>query len=283
MNYRHRSLWEFGASFFHVDPRAWYRPLAQRSIISILYPLVGLSPMAYRIAGFALFFVCTVAVFLAVRQLTSTLRTAWLATLVFATNVTHAFTTYDVAYFPEMLFALFCIGSMMAFAANRRILAAILFSAALLSKETAVALPIAMTVAWALLPKKDGRSWKSLDDSRDKGGAVSRIPSAGPARMSYIRVYDGFRQRRRNFPGYTERIRGASGGRTRRICGAIHIQLESSCGSGCAGSDLPTVGLFHSHLCENHMDRRDRIHYDPAFPEMGAVLIRNCEDCPYPK
>jgi len=166
MQNRYRSFGEFLRGFVTVDPAVWYRPLSQRTVVSALFPLAGFNPVPYRIVGFLLFFSCTVAVFLMVRQVTESSRTAWFAVLLFAPHVINAFVTYDVAYTTELVFALFYVGAAIAFVAYLRSgqsrmknLSALLFVCSLLSKETAAALPAALLVLWLFLP---GRSRKSV-------------------------------------------------------------------------------------------------------------------------
>jgi len=170
MGYRHRSIGEFLAAFVHVDQAMWYRPLAQRMVETVLFPFAGLNPIPYRVVGFLLFFSCTIAVFLLVRQVTQSRRVAWLSVLLFATNATNAFVTFDVCFTPELLFTLFFIGSAMAYVSflrsrDRRFLAlsAALFVGSLLSKETSVALPFTLAAIWFFLPgKKDRWTVRSL-------------------------------------------------------------------------------------------------------------------------
>jgi hypothetical protein len=162
MGFRYHTIGEFLAGFLRTDPKAWYRPLSQRTVISVLYPFAGLNPVAYRVAGVLLFFACTLALFQLAKRLAKSSRIAWFSVLMFAPNVTNAFTTYDAAYFPEMLFTLFCVGSLIAFVGKRNVLATVLFIAALLSKETAVALPLALAFTWLLLPRKERSPAKAL-------------------------------------------------------------------------------------------------------------------------
>jgi hypothetical protein len=169
LGYRYQSFGEFLAGFTRIDQGAWYRPLAQRTLGSLLFPFAGLNPIPYRITGFLLFFACTIAVFFFARYVAQSSRIAWLAVLFFASHVTHAFVTYDVAFTPELLFTLFLIGSATAYVAylrdgDRRLLtgSAALFIGGLLSKETAVALPPALALVWLLLPRKDRGKARSL-------------------------------------------------------------------------------------------------------------------------
>jgi hypothetical protein len=159
MGYRYRSIGDFLRGFLVVDPALWYRPLSQRTLESLLYPWAGLHPIAYHVAVFLLFFACTIAVFCVAECLTENRRAAWIATLIYFPQVTHAFTTYDAAFIPEMMFSLFFMGAAIAWVSwvrtgdqKARIVSAVLFIGSLLSKESAVALPFTLLVIWLLLP-----------------------------------------------------------------------------------------------------------------------------------
>ena len=169
MGYRYHSVGEFLKGFVSADPTLWYRPLAQRTVESVLYPIVGLHVFPYRLVMFVLFMACTIAVFLLVECLTESRRSAWLATLFFVPNVTHAFTTYDAAFVPEMVFTLFFIASVIAWVfwlrhgnPKAQIASAVFFAGSLVSKETAVALPFTLLVVWLLFPRKDRPGLRSL-------------------------------------------------------------------------------------------------------------------------
>ena len=165
--HRYRSLGDFFAGFLQVDAAFWYRPLTQRTVQSVLFPLVELDPVPYRIVGFVLFFACTLAVFWLAESLTQSRRIAWFSVLIFMPHLIHAFTTYDVAFTPELAFTLFYIVSAAFFVRylrtkNRNALVAsvILFVASLFSKEAATALPFGLLAIWFLLPRENrGSGW----------------------------------------------------------------------------------------------------------------------------
>ena len=167
MNLRYRSTGEFFSGFLSVDPFFWYRPLAQRSVESMLFPLVQLNPLAYRVAGFVLFFSCTLALFFLAQSLSESRRIAWFSVLIFTPHLIHAFITYDVAFTPELLFTLFYICSALLYVRFLRtrdfiflILSLALFACSLLSKETAAALPFTLIAIWFLLPREErGSDW----------------------------------------------------------------------------------------------------------------------------
>ena len=169
MGYRYHSITEFLTGIFQLDPTLWYRPLAQRTVESLLYPFAGLHPTPYHIVMFVLFFACTIAVFMATECITESRRAAWIATLFFAPHVTHAVTTYDTAFAPEMIFTLFYVGSVIAFAQYLRtqsrsalIASAACFVGSLLSKETGVAVPFTLVAVWLFLPLEKRASVRSL-------------------------------------------------------------------------------------------------------------------------
>jgi hypothetical protein len=169
MGFRYRSMTEFFRGFVTLDPAFWYRPLAQRTVESALYPIAGLHPMPYRIVSFILFFACTIAVFIVAERITHSRRTAWLATLFFAPHVTHAFTTYDTAFVPEMVFTLFYIWSVVSWISwvqtRKRaslVASALLFVGSLISKETAVTVPFTLLVVWLFLPRASRPRLRSL-------------------------------------------------------------------------------------------------------------------------
>jgi len=169
IGYRYRFIGEFFGGFLAADPTLWYRPLAQRTVVSVLYPLAGLNPIPYRVVSFILFFACTIAVFVVTDRLTRSRRSAWLATLFFAPHVTHAFATYDSAFVPELVFTLFYVCAVIAWISWLRerkrsawIASAALFAGSLLSKETAVALPFTLLAVWFFFPREKRPPVRSL-------------------------------------------------------------------------------------------------------------------------
>jgi hypothetical protein len=167
--YRYRSISDFFNGFVAVDPTLWYRPLAQRTVVSVLYPIFGLNPIPYRVVSFVLFFACTIAVFVVTERLTRSRRIAWLATLFFVPHVTHAFTTYDSAFVPELAYTLFFVASAIAWISwlqtrsrNAWIASIVLFVGSLLSKETAVALPLTLLAIWLFFPSENRPRLRSL-------------------------------------------------------------------------------------------------------------------------
>lgn len=169
MGYRYRSITGFLAGLIQLDPTLWYRPLAQRTVESLLYPFVGMHPVPYHVVMFVLFFACTIAVFMVTDCITGSRRAAWFAILFFAPHVTHAVTTYDTAFAPEIIFTIFFIGSVISFAGYLRtqsrsslIASVVFFLGSLLSKETGVAVPFTLVAVWLFLPTGKRASLRSL-------------------------------------------------------------------------------------------------------------------------
>ncbi len=169
IGYRYHSVADFLRGFVAVDPTLWYRPLAQRTVVSVLYPLAGLNPLPYRVVSFVLFFACTIAVFVVTERLTQSRRAAWLSTVFFAPHVTHAFTTYDSAFVPELVYTLFFVASVICWLSwlrtqnrNAWTASAALFVGSLFSKETAVALPFVLLAVWLFFPRENRPRLRSL-------------------------------------------------------------------------------------------------------------------------
>ena len=153
----------------HADPAFWYRPLSQRIVESLLFPLVRFNPLPYRVVGFLLFFSCTISLYVLAKTLTESRRAAWFSVLLFTPHLIHAFVTYDVAFTPELMFTFFFIGSAIFYVRylkkktrSAAIVSSLLFAGSLLSKEAAVGLPFLLLAIWASFPRKDRGSIRSV-------------------------------------------------------------------------------------------------------------------------
>lgn len=149
-DHRLTSLWAFIRSFAARDPGGWYRPLTNRTIQSLLFPIVGLEPPAYRAIQFLLFLSDIVAVFALTSKLTRRFGASVIAALFFTIHTINAYTTYDLAFVPELTYTFFYIGSLLGFIRfleTRRdkslVVSTVLFGLSLCSKESAVTLPVA--------------------------------------------------------------------------------------------------------------------------------------------
>src|SRR5262249_18170680 len=138
---RHKTLYDFFAGFLTLDSGGWYRPLTNGSIQSLLFPVFGLTPAAYRIVQFLLFFAATIVVFKLATLLTERRLAACVAALYFSLHTINAYTTYDLAFVPELVYSFFYICAVFFYLKRRHALAMFCFVASLCSKEAAVTLP----------------------------------------------------------------------------------------------------------------------------------------------
>ncbi len=151
LNYRVFSVSDYLSKLIHLNPQLWYRPLANQLVESILFPIVGLHPIPYRIPVYAIFLAITVLVYALVLAISRRHLAAAIAAFFFSIQTANAYTTYDVGFMPELLYTFFYIGGTLAYLryveAENRVaygisLACFLF--ALLSKEAAVTLPVTL-------------------------------------------------------------------------------------------------------------------------------------------
>jgi hypothetical protein len=148
LNHRGTSLLGYLKEFVVLNPSGWYRPLANELLESILYPFAGLHPIPYRIPVYALFIAITICVYRLTLDLTRRHLAAGLATFFFTVHTANAYTTYDIAFMPELLFAFFYVTATMAFfryvqsrSSSAYWMSILCYIGGLLSKESAVTLP----------------------------------------------------------------------------------------------------------------------------------------------
>jgi hypothetical protein len=147
---RHRptSVTELLQSFVELHPSGWYRPLSNDVLEALLFPILGLNPAGYRLPVYLLFLTATAGVYLLVFNLTRRHLAAGIATFLFGIHTTNAFVTYDIAFLPELMYAVFYLSATLAYLRYLKggqrwplVVSLIAFVAALLSKEAAVTLP----------------------------------------------------------------------------------------------------------------------------------------------
>jgi hypothetical protein len=143
---RHKTFSDFLHGFVTLDSGGWYRPLTNGSIQSLFFPVWGLTPSGYRVVQYVLFAMATIAVYKLAMQLTGRRLVTWLATLFFSFHTINAYTTYDLAFVPEIVYGFFYVCAVIFYLKGRRKTAIICFLLSLCSKEAAVTLP-AMLVA----------------------------------------------------------------------------------------------------------------------------------------
>ncbi len=143
---RHRSVREFLASFFELDPVGWYRPLTDRTVQSVFYPFFALEPAGYRAVHYVLFMAAVLAVYQLAWLTAKRRRVAGIAAFFFAVHSVNAFVTFDVLFTPEVVYTFFYVCAAIAFLRGSIKLSVALFVLSLLSKEAAVTLPAALPV-----------------------------------------------------------------------------------------------------------------------------------------
>jgi len=161
---RHKTFHDFLAGFLSLDSGGWYRPLTNGSVQSLLFPALGLNPTGYRVVQYVLFLTATVAVFKLAALLTERRLAACLATLYFSLHTVNAYTTYDLAFVPEVVYSLFYVCAVFFYLKHRHAAALVCFLASLCSKEAAITLPATLFAIDVIFNRKSIR--RSLADVR---------------------------------------------------------------------------------------------------------------------
>ncbi len=161
---RHKTIGDFLSGFVSLDSGSWYRPLTNGSIQSLFFPLWKLEPGGYRVIQYVLFLAATVAVYKLAGMLTGRRLAAWLATLFFSLHTINAYTTYDLAFVPEIVYSFFYICTVIFYLQRRHTTALLCFLLSLCSKETAVTLPVMLVALDVILNRKP--ILRSIADAR---------------------------------------------------------------------------------------------------------------------
>jgi hypothetical protein len=151
---RHKSVHDFLSAFISVDSGGWYRPLTNGSIQSLFFPLFGFTPAGYRVVQYVLFLAATIAVCKLAEMLTGRKLAAYVATLFFSLHTINAYTTYDLAFVPEIVYSLFYVCAVIFYLKRRHTAALVCFAVSLLSKEAAVTLPVTLVVLDVIFARK---------------------------------------------------------------------------------------------------------------------------------
>src|SRR5436190_5665664 len=166
---RHKTFHDFLAGFITLDSGGWYRPLTNGSVQSLLFPLFGLAPTGYRVIQYVLFLAATIAVFKLATVLTERKLAASLAALFFSFHTINAYTTYDLAFVPEIVYSFFYVCAVIFYMKRRHAAALLCFVFSLCSKEAAVTLPITLVAIDVIFNRKsvvralvDGRAYFAL-------------------------------------------------------------------------------------------------------------------------
>jgi len=156
--HRVTNLPQFLRQFTQLQLSGWYRPLSHQLFEYILYPYLGLNPVGYRIPVYAIFIANTAAVYALGLALLRRHLPAAIGTFFFAVHTTNAFTTYDLGFLPDLMYAGFYLCAVLAYirflqrgSRPSYALSIACFIGSLLSKEAAVTLPIVLCLTYLFL------------------------------------------------------------------------------------------------------------------------------------
>jgi hypothetical protein len=166
LNHRVHSVLEFLQSFVQLHPSGWYRPLSAEPIVSILYPVFGLRPVPYHIAVYAIFLCVTAALYVLVAAISGRRLLAAATVAFFSIHSVNAYSTFDIAFIPELLYTLFYLCAVIGYVAFLRhgrrsgyVLSLVCFAASLFSKESAVTLPGVLILTHILFEPGENSVW----------------------------------------------------------------------------------------------------------------------------
>jgi len=155
MQYRFHSVGDFLRALGALDVAHWYRPLSNRTIPSLFYPVWELKPYGYHLVVFGCFFAVSCLVFLFLRYLTGRISIAFPAAFYFSIHSNNFYTTYDFAFAPELFYVFFYVAATWLFIAGERrgswklrLASAAAFVLSLMSKEAAVTLPAMLVLSY---------------------------------------------------------------------------------------------------------------------------------------
>jgi hypothetical protein len=169
LGHRATSVLDYLKEFVRLNPSGWYRPLTNELIESIFYPFAGLNPIPYRIPVYVVFIGISIAVYALALAVTRRHLAAGIATFFFSIHTVNAYTTYDLGFMPELLFAFFYLAAALAYlryveTENKTAyrLSMLCLAGSLLSKEAAVTLPAMLFVTGIIYGQKWKRALRSI-------------------------------------------------------------------------------------------------------------------------
>ncbi len=129
---------------------AFYRPLSTQTFLFVFQKLFGLNSLPYHLFvlvcfGYSLYLISKLAVFLL-----NSPKKALLAVLIYGFSVSNFTRLYFLSAFQEIALVLFSVTCILAFIEHKYIFSYLFFILALMSKETAVVIPLILFVlAWS--------------------------------------------------------------------------------------------------------------------------------------
>ena len=125
---------------------AFYRPLSTQTFFFVFQKLFGLNPLPYYIFVLVSFGVSLVLIYRLARELLNSNQKALLATAIYGLSVSNFTRLYFLSAFQEIALVLFSVACILAFLKQKYIFSYLFFILALLSKETAVVLPLVLII-----------------------------------------------------------------------------------------------------------------------------------------
>jgi len=155
MQYRFQNFGEFLSALGRLDVAHWYRPLSNRTIPGLFYPLWELKPYGYHLVIFGCFFAVSCLVFLFLKYLTGRISIAFPAAFYFSIHSNNFYTTYDFAFAPELFYVFFYVSATWLFIEGElrgswklRAASVAAFVLSLMSKEASVTLPAMLVLSY---------------------------------------------------------------------------------------------------------------------------------------
>lgn len=125
---------------------AFYRPLPTQVFFFVFQKLFGLNPIPYHIFVLICFGISLVLIYRLARELLNSNQKALLATAIYGLSVSNFTRLYFLSAFQEIALVLFSVACILAFSKQKYVFSYLFFVLALLSKETAVVLPLILII-----------------------------------------------------------------------------------------------------------------------------------------
>lgn len=142
------------------DGLGMYRPLTTQVFYFLARKLFNLNPLGLHVISLGVFFLVIFLIYKLAKELTGSENISLVASFLYATSATHFGHLYYLATFQELGITLFFLLSVLGFIRFLRkekakdwLLSLLAFALALLSKETAVVLPLALFLVYFYLNK----------------------------------------------------------------------------------------------------------------------------------
>ncbi len=141
-------------NIFQKGEFPFYRPIPTQLYFFVGQTLFGLNPLGFHLVNFLIFAVNIFLVFRLVKLITKNKIISTLAVFFFAVNSTNFAPLYAAAYVHELFYVMFGILTVDNFLRKKYVFSILFFVLALMSKETAVVLPLILLLTDLFLSKQ---------------------------------------------------------------------------------------------------------------------------------